>query len=405
MIQTAHDLHHATRRLWASRNVTALVVLIIALGIGANVAIFSMVNGIRRPLPVRDPGQIVVLAAQTKGDETGFRYRFSFPALGDFRKQTDIFADVFAFNDDLTGFTVGGKASQFLYSVVTGNYFSGLGVKPAAGRLFEPGEGEHSGADSVVVLGYAFWQKQFGGDRGVVGRQVRIGGRTARVIGITPKEFHGTYTGVEMDGYMPLSAQLGADDTNRERVFTNRTIRPLTVLARLRSGVSVNQAQTELSVVARRMEEQYPVEKGIGVRVIPEIWARPVPLSILADAGPVVRVFLLILCAVVLLLACMNVANLLMVQATARQREMAIRAALGSGRARLIRQSLIEGGLLSLLGLVAGLILGNWGSRALAGSIDLATDFPIFLDFSFDWRVFAYAALAAVATGILIGIW
>src|SRR6266516_3884670 len=354
MIEMAHDFHYAMRRLWANRKFTTLVVLIIALGIGANVAVFSMVNGIRRPLPVPDPGRIVVLGAQTKGDETGFRYRFSYAALEDFRKQADVFSDAFAFNDDLSGFSAGGKVSQFLYSAVTGNYFSGLGVKPAMGRLFEPGEGEHPGADSIVVLGYAFWQKQFGGDPGVIGRQVRVGGRSARVIGITPRGFHGTYTGVDMDGYLPFGA-LRAGDANRDQLFTSRAIRPLTVLARLKTGVSLSEAQTVASVVARRMEEQYADEKGVGVRVIPEIWARPVPLSILADAGPLVRVFLLILCGVVLLLACMNVANLLMVQAAARQREMAIRAALGSGRARLIRQSLIEGGLLSLLGSVSGL--------------------------------------------------
>src|SRR5579863_4069308 len=151
------DLRYAFRQLWTNRGFTLLVVLTIGIGIGANTAIFSMVNGVRRPLPVPHAEQIVVMAAQTKGDETGFRYRYSFPALQDFRQQADRFSDVFAFDLDLGGLTISGKAYQFMYAVVTGNYFSALGVKPALGRLFVPGEGENPGAEETIVLGYASW--------------------------------------------------------------------------------------------------------------------------------------------------------------------------------------------------------------------------------------------------------
>jgi predicted permease len=397
---------YAVRQLWRNRGFTSLVVLTVALGIGANAAVFSMLNGLRRPLPARNPEQIVVLAAQTKGDETGFRYRYSFSALQDFRNQANLFSDLMAFETDLTGIKIKGKSFQFLYSAVTGNYFSALGIQPALGRLFLPGEGEHPRAEYSVVLGYAFWQKQFGGDPGVVGSQVRLNGIVAQIIGVAPKEFHGTYAGVDMDGYMPLSGYIRADRPGNIRLFNDRAVRPLTVLGRLKPGASIQEAQSTMNVLARRMEQQYPeVEKGIGIRVIPEIWARPVPLGVLADRGPLISGFLLLLAGVVLLLACMNVANLLLVRATVRQREIAIRAALGSGRARLVRQALIESSLLSLLGAIAGLLLGKIGSAALANSIDLATDFPVFLDFSFDWRVFTYAMIAAVATGILIGVW
>jgi predicted permease len=399
-------MRYAARQLWRSRGFTLLVVLTVALGIGANTAVFSMLNGFSRPLPARDPEQLVVLAAQTKGDETGFRYRYSFSALQDFRAQADVFSDLMAFETDLTGININGKSFQFMYGAVTGNYFSGLGIQPAVGRLFLPGEGEHPHADYSLVLGYAFWEKHFGGDPSVVGSQIRVHGIVARIIGVAPQEFHGTYTGADMDGYMPLSGYIRADQPGNTRLFNDRAVRPLTVLGRLKPGVSLQAAQSSMNVLARRMEQQYPeVEKGIGVRIIPEVWARPVPLGVLADRSPIIHGFLLLLAAVVLLLACMNVANLLLLRATVRQREIAIRAALGSGRARLVRQALMESSLLSLLGAVAGLALGKLGSTAFAGSIDLATDFPVLLDFSFDWRVFAYAMIAAIVTGILIGVW
>ena len=206
-----------------------------------------------------------------------------------------------------------------------------------------------------------------------------------RVLGVTPPEFHGPYVGLDLEGYLPLSSYRYDD-----ALFTNRTDRSIRVVARMKPDVSVRAAQSSLDVLARRIEQQYPAtDQGISVRVIPEPEARPTPASTLAQHNPVF--FLLLLAGVVLALACMNVANLLLVRGTVRQRELAIRAALGSGRARLIRQALTESLLLAMLGAVGGLILGKWGSDGFASSIDLATDFPTLLDFSFDWHVFAYA--------------
>jgi predicted permease len=400
------DLRYAARQLRKSPGITALVVLTVALGIGANTAIFSMINGYLRPLPVKAPSQIVVLAAQTKGDETGFRYRFSYPALTDFRRQADCFSGLFAFGVGITGLSADGKVTQFLNSAVTGNLFTVLGLKPSAGRLFLPGEGETSGTGMLVVLGYSHWQKRFGGNPNVVGKQVRMNGRPARIIGVAPEGFHGLYAGVDLDGYLSLNSLTQLDSRDFASFYTDRGLRFLTVLGRLKPGVTVAEAQSSVNVIARRLEEQYPAsDKGIAVHVIPEILARPIPLHFLESLIPVIRGFLLMLAALVLLLACMNVANILLVRATVRQREMAIRAALGSGRARLIRQMLTESILLALLGGAAGILLGRWASAAFASSLDLGTDLPVVVDFSFDWRVFTYAATAALLTGILIGIW
>jgi len=348
-----------------------------------------------------------VLAAQTQGDETGFRYRFSYGALQDFRKQADAFSDVFAFELGLGGLNAEGKTTQFLYSVVSGNFFSALGIKPAAGRFLLPGEGEHSGAERQIVLGYGVWQKRFGGLASAVGKQVRVDGKPARIIGVAPQEFHGVYAGADIDGYMPLDQMASLPFfESPQQLYTSRTLRRLTVMARLKPGRTLREAQVAMDVLMRRLGDEYPAtDRGLTARVVPEQFARPVPLPRLAEVIPFVRGFVLVLGGMVLLLACMNVANLLMVRATARQREMGIRAALGSGRARLVRQMLTESILLSFIGAAAGVALGKWGKDAFAASIDLATDFPTLLDFRFDWRVFLYALGAATVTGILIGLW
>ena len=395
----------AARQVRKNPRFAAIVVLTITLGIGANTAIFSCINGFLRPLPVRSPEQIVVLASQLKDDETGLRYLFSFAALNDLRRHADRFSDIFAFKPMLGGLQANSRVTPFLYSVVTGNYFSALGLKPAAGRLFLPGEGEGRGMDTPVVLGYSFWQRRFGGAPGAIGRQVRVDGFGARVIGVAPKEFLGTYAGVEMDGYLPVNVLSRYTDATSD-FFTDRNRRPLTLMGRLKPGVSLREAQNSVDVIARRLAAQYPAtDKDNSIRLVPEQLARPVPVRFMAESIPTIRLFLLALAALVLLLACMNVANLVMIRASARQREMAIRAALGSGRGRLVRQMLTESGVLAFLGVAAGLPFGMWGTRAFVGSISAGTSLPVSVDYSFDWRVFGYALAAAVFTVLAIGLW
>ncbi len=397
---------YAIRQLLKDKSVTLVVILTIALGIGVNTGVFSMINGFERPLPAKQPEQLVVIAADTKGDETGFRYTYSYAAVQDIRRQRDIFSGVFGFFPGIGGFSTNGNAAQFFYSGVTGNYFTALGIRPAIGRFFEPGEGESAAGELNIVLGHSFWEKTFGSDPSVIGRQVRIDGRTATIIGVAPKEFHGTYAGANMDGYVPLRFAVVNEYAWSREFFTNRESRQLTVLARLNPGVTLQQAQAAMNAVAKQMQSDHPAtDRGVGARVVPERLARPMPIRFLMDAAPWIRLFMLLLAALVLALACMNVANVLLVRATVRERELAIRAALGSGRWRLVRQTLTESMIIAAIGAASGMVLGNWASVAFARSLDYGTDLPILLDFTFDWRVFLYAATAAVLTGILAGIW
>ena len=397
------DLRFALRQIRRSPGFAITAVLTLALGIGANTGIFSLLNGYLRPLPVPGADRIVVLAAEMPGDDTGFRFRFSYPALNDYRAETGVFADVFGFDNRLAGLTANGKTTQFLHQAVTGNLFSGLQLPPGLGRAFEPGEGEHEGGEPVVMLAYQFWQRRFGGDPAVVGTVVRIDGVPARVIGVTPRGFHGLYQGAEIEGFVPL-ALLDRRTSRPGRLFTDRTFRYLTVMARLRPGVSVASAQAAVDVVAGRLRRTHAAEKDVTARVIPEPLARPVPMRFLSSLAPMIRGSLLGLATLVMLIACMNVANLLLVRGTVRQREMAMRAALGCGRARLIRLLLAESCLLSLAGTIAGLVLAHWATGLFVGTIDIGSDLPLNLDFTYDWRVFLYAVAISATTGLLIGV-
>lgn len=396
------DVRYALRMLWKSPGLAVIAVTTLALGVGANTVMFSIVNGFLRPLPVPAPEQLTVLATQQKGAPI-FANRFSYPDLVDFRKQADRFSDVFAYSVDLVGLSADGKADQFVVSYVTGNYFSALEVKPALGRFFLPGEGETPNDSPFLVLGYSSWQNRFGGDPGIVGKQVLVNGKAVNIIGVAPKGFLGAYSMVAMDGYAPLNQgiALGGEAAN---VLTDRSHRVLRALGRLKPGVGLAQAQSSANVIAGRLVEQYPdTDKGISVRVVPERLSRPEPLA--NNVGPVIAALFLALAGLVLLLACMNVANLLLVRASVRRHEMGIRAALGAGRGRLIRQMLTETSILALLAGAAGLLAAIWAGPGMIESARLGGGVPIRMDFSFDWRVFAYALAAVAFTAIVVGLW
>jgi predicted permease len=394
------DVRYGARMLMKNPGFLIVAVITLALGIGANTAIFSMVDAfLLRPLPVKDPAQITVLAFQQK--QGNFLTQFSLADYRDIRDQsTGVFSDVFAYQFGLDGLSVDGKADRVMTNYVTGNYFSALGLKPALGRLILPSEGDVPGADPVMVLSYSYWQTRFGGDPGIIGRKVSVDGQPITVVGVAPKGFVGVYPILSVQGYLPMGMATIAG--NPSDFMTNRQVRNVPILARLRPGVKLDQAQAVLAVISQRLAQEYPEgHKDLSVKAFRELEARPNP-----DPNHTVFVvggLFLGLAVMVLLLACVNVANILLVRSTVREREMAIRAALGAARIRMIRQLLTESVLLALLGGVAGVLLGFWGSSAL-GSVNVQTDLPVHFDFGFDWRVFGFATAAALLTGIIVGI-
>jgi predicted permease len=344
---------------------------------------------------------LVVLASeQSQGP---LQPQFSYADLQDIREQTSsVFSDVSGAQVGLDGLSVNGHADRIVTAYVTGSYFSGLGIQPVVGRLILPSEGKEIGADPVLMLSYSFWKRRFNGDAGIVGQKVTVDGHVFTVIGVTPQGFRGTYSIIDVEGYMPAAMAFIEGGTNATDFLVNRNVRGFSAMARLKPGVTLAQAQAALRVVSQRLATQYPdSDKALSILAFPELFARPNPSK--DNSILLVSVLFMTLAGLVLALACVNVANILLVRGTIRQREMAVRAALGAARSRLIRQLITESVLLALLGGVAGIFLGVWGSGVIS-RIDLKTSLPIFLDFTFDWRVFAFAFAAALLTGVVVGV-
>jgi len=392
------DIRYSLRMLRKSPGFTLIAILTLALGIGANTAIFSLANVfLFRPLPVKDADRLVAIGVQSS--PTSEPDQASYLDFLDY-KQAPVFTDMTAFVLDLVGIGSNGRADRTIVAEVPSNFFTMLGVKPFLGRTILPGEGDQPRTGNVIVLGYSYWQKRFAGDPNVIGRTVSFDGRDVTIIGIAEKQFHGPYSIVEMDAYAPI----GMKDysSNNNTFFTSRAARELHVLATLKPGVTIQHAQTGLQVIASRLSEQFPeTNHGQTVRVFPEKVARPDPGS--ADSLPTVATIFLALVGLVLMVACINVANLLLARSAARQKEIAVRASMGATRFRLIRQMLTESVILAVAGGVAGAILGMWVCRALEQLRPIG-DFPIRFGFTFDWRVFGYVAGVACASGILAGL-
>lgn len=394
------DVRFALRTFRANPGFAAIAILTLALGVGANAAIFGMINSIfLRPLDVKDPAQITVLTFQHgRGHEL---QSISYQEYQDLQQQPDSpFSGLMGWEIGSVGLRVNGSNFALLANYVPAGFFDVLGIQPAAGRLLFASEGKTPGADPVIVLSYRFWSARLGSDPSVIGSKVLVNGHPFTVVGVTPKDFHGLSPFLDMQAYLPLAMDVtlgGAPDllTN----VKNDNIHPL---ARLKPGVTLNQARASLAVEATRLAAKFPeIDKDLVIAIYPELLARPDPAS--ASSVILASQMFLGLAILVLLLACANVANLLLVRATIRHREVAIRIALGGTKSRILRLLLTESVMLALAGGIGGVILGSWGAHSI-GSIDLHTSLPLTIDFSFDWRVFTYSFFAALLTGVIVGI-
>jgi predicted permease len=311
-----------------------------------------------------------------------------------------VFCDVYGL-DGLS--TEGNQPDRVFTDYVSGNYFNGVGVKPALGRLFRATEGVTPGADPYVVLSYAYWKEHFGGDRNIVGRQIALDGKPVTIVGVAPESYRGLSAILGVQAYVPLAMTVPIENTPLTD-FNKQSFRSLQVYGRLRNGVTRAEAGAALAVVARDLARAHPVDdRNAELRGFP-VETGMVTGSLNQDNSlAMIASIFLGLAGLVLLLACVNVANLLLVRATVREREMVIRSALGAARFRLIRQMLTESVLLAMLGGVGGIALGLAGSTFLS-SVNLQTDLPIAFDFGFDWHVFAFSAAIAVAAGAVVGI-
>jgi predicted permease len=400
----SQDLRFGLRMLRKSPGFTVAVVITLALGIGVNTAIFSVVNDlVLRPLPVARPSEIAFLLLSWKGgaQDTAFAY----PYFREIQEQTsNIFSGVTASQPyQMDGLSMDRKSEPMWTAYLTGNFFDVLGVKPVLGRLTLPSEGLAAGADPVLVISYSYWKSRFNRDPNIIGKKVTVNGHPMTLVGVTPEGFHGLTSLLDTQGYIPLGMAATLKDATPD-FLTATNSGSDAVVARLRSGIDLQQAQSALQVVAHRMALQHPALKGLmNFRIL---HLGPAGLAINPthpEALTLVSALFLALAGSVLVLACVNIANLLLVRSESRQREMAMRAALGATRARLIHHLLTESILLALLGGAAGLLLGASASQAVA-SIPIHSPLPIIIDFSFDWRVFAYAFGAALLTGLLVGI-
>lgn len=396
------DLRFAVRMLLKNRSFAIVAFLAIALGIGVNTTIFGVVNTLLlRPLPVGKPDQLVQVYTLDARNGKGPNSYLNFL---DYARTNQVCSSVAAYHFAPLGLTTNGETTNIVAQSVSGNYFSLLEVNPVLGRAFLPEEDTTPNAHPVVVLSHRFWRK-LGGDADAVGTTLTLNGRRFTIIGVAPPSFIGTDVGVSPDLWVPMAMRAWTTPGLAEW-FENRRALMLNVVARLKPGVSIAAAETQLKTVARQLELAYPEfnkERTVTLTSVEAAKTAGLNGPGTEDAIRNISLLLLIAAGSILLIACANVANLLLARGSTRQREMAVRLALGAGRGRIVRQLLTESILLALLGGLGGVVLAYWLGDALLATLP-ASPLPLSFDPAPDLRVLLYALLLAVGSGVVFGL-
>ncbi len=401
------DLRYGTRLLLRAPGFTAVAVVSLAIGIGANTAIFSLVDKVLiRKLPVEEPDRLVVVSA-TRGQ--GISTTSSFADFVDYRDRNEVFEGLVATFQRALTLSDGGQAERIQGLIVSGNYFSVLGVRPAHGRGFLPEEDETASTHPVVVIGYGLWQRRFGADPGLVGRTVSLNAYPYTVVGIAPPGFNGTVAGSAPDAFVPLMMMGRIATSPVDLLFgpRDRLSGWLQLLGRLKPDSTREQAAAAMTLLGSQIVRAHP-NLDPNLRVEPKFVIEDGSrghTTLLRDIRFPLQMLMAIV-GLILLIACANVANLLLARARTRQKEIAVRLAIGAGRMRLIRQLLTESLLLSTLGGAAGLALAASISGVIVGFTPPNNNAfsSLTLDDQLDLRVLAFTLAISVLTGILFGL-
>jgi predicted permease len=407
----SRDIRHAVRSLRQAPGFVLVVVLTLGLGIGANTAIFSLMDQVLlRPLPVHDPSALVLLDGPGAFQgRTVNRATFSYPMYVDFRDRNQVFSGVLARFPLSTTVVWRGASERANGELVSGNYFDVLGVRPALGRVLNAADDRVPGAHPIAVLSYGYWQRRFGADPLVLNQTITVNGHPFTIVGVSARGFTGVQVGQTADVMLPL--MMKAQMTPTWNDLDNRRSRWVTVMARLKPGVSRTAAEAAMNVIYRQINEQEVKDipnnsENFRKRFVSkhlDVLPGHRGLSDLRSEFSTPLIVLMSMVGVVLLIACANVANLLLARTTARQKEIALRLALGAGRGRIVRQQLVESGLLAFAGTVVGLLLAWWTGGLLLAALP-GDPAARNLSAEPDLRVTAFAIGTGVLTAFLFGI-
>jgi len=396
---TLQDLRFGLRMLRRSPGFSVLAILCLTLGIGANAAVFSWVEGILfRPYPaVTHQEQLLALGGTARG-ESGHT-AISWPDFADLQRNCTLFNAFFVSKIMGTTLSVGDRAEVTTGSIVSANYFDAIGVHPLLGRGFEPGEDSGRNAHPVTVISYQLWRGRFKGDPQIIGKTQRLNNVVHTIVGVAPEGFYGTFVGWAMQFWVPASMEETFEAGGYK--LEDRGARWIESYVRLKAGVTRQQAQQEISAVAKRLESDYPeTNRGRGFQLWP-LWQTP--FNNARTLLPTLEIMVAVV-VFVLLIACANVGNLLLVRSFARRHEMTVRLAIGAGRGRLVKQLFTEGLILAAFGAAGGLLVAHWCRHALVLLFPARGGVAMHLPGEIDWRVLAVSGGVCVIATLLLGL-